>query len=57
VIHEWHPAKAAAAEFGANDWCLFDTRELATAAAVVWSAGGAEPGPYLVVEVFRQRAV
>ena len=45
-----------AAEFGANEWCLFETQDQATAAAVAWSVGGAEPGPYVVIEVLRQRA-
>ncbi|MEZ5292821.1 MAG: hypothetical protein R2745_17195 [Vicinamibacterales bacterium] len=45
-----------AGERGANQWCLFDTLDQAAAAAADWSRGGAEPGPYVVVEVLRQRA-
>ncbi|MGE0816781.1 MAG: hypothetical protein AB7O28_01555 [Vicinamibacterales bacterium] len=41
---------------GANEWCLFDSSERAAAAAAEWSRGGAEPGPYVVIEVLRQRA-
>lgn len=45
-----------AAELGANQWCLFDTLQGATAAAVAFSLKPPEPGPYVVIEVLRQRA-
>lgn len=44
-----------AGERGANQWCLFATSERAASAAAEWSRGGAEPGPYVVVEVLRWR--
>lgn len=43
-----------ARQFSANEWCLFSTHDQATAAAMAWSVRGAEPGPYVVIEVLRR---
>ena len=45
-----------AASLTANRYCLFDTLEAAMVAAERFSVGGAEPGSYYVVEVWRQAA-
>lgn len=39
-----------------NRWCLIDRLADAQRLAAAFAAGGAEPGPYVVVEVWRQAA-
>jgi hypothetical protein len=41
-----------ATEWSANRWCLLDSFDDALRAAAAFPQGGAEPGPYVLLEVW-----
>jgi hypothetical protein len=40
-----------------NEHCLIDELKLAFEVAAAWALGGAEPGPYFVLQVWRRKKI